>query len=376
MASRSNENDETKPLPYLPKVKSAHNLNKKLPLPPLDTAKKASHHNTHFWKNIRCWGISTADLKYEKKRKDDIILGRRGGYTFLALTALLMIASTVLISSSIHILNVRPCELKTALDSIFLNYAPHPCKYNAIKEMCGGLQLITFGSVELFWNVFSFLVVLRICMWESTHRKLGFTILYIVLGFVALIFLVTSLVLYIQLMQKIAGQMEIDYVNLQSAMKYRLSQQYSSDNMSSMSKESNAWNNFFFQYDCCAVQEVLGTTNDFDNTPWCTTNGSCQATASQIPKTCCKGVTPDDYQTAPSTCHASVNGGTFKLGCIDRMRALSNVNIDECQVTVLSLSLFTLVILQLLEVFLVLLIFLILCIHSKRTNQTVSPIKS
>lgn len=88
----------------------------------------------------------------------------------------------MLISSSIHILNVRPCELKTALDSIFLNYAPHPCKYNAIKEMCGGLQLITFGSVELFWNVFSFLVVLRICMWESTHRKLGFTILYIVVS--------------------------------------------------------------------------------------------------------------------------------------------------------------------------------------------------
>ena len=68
-----------------------------------------------------------------------------------------------------------------------------------------------------------------------------------------------------------------------------------------------------FQYDCCAVQEVLGTNNDFDNTPWCTTSGSCQATASQIPKTCCKGVTPDNYQTAPSTCHASVNGGTFKL---------------------------------------------------------------
>ena len=37
---------------------------------------------------------------------------------------------------------------------------------------------------------------------------------------------------------------------------------------------------------------------------------------------------------------------TITQGCIDRMRALSNVNIDECQVTVLSLSLFTLVILQ------------------------------
>ena len=95
-------------------------------------------------------------------------------------------ASTVVISSSIHISNVRPCELKTALDSIFLNYAPHPCKYNAIKEMCGGSQLIAFGSVELFWNVFSFLVVLRIWMWELTHRNLGFMILYIVVSIVSI----------------------------------------------------------------------------------------------------------------------------------------------------------------------------------------------
>lgn len=66
------------------------------------------------------------------------------------------------------------------------------------------------------------------------------------------------------------------------------------------------------QYDCCAVHEVTGTTNDFDNTPWCTTSGSCQATSSQIPKTCCKGVTKDNYQSASSNCHASVNSGTFK----------------------------------------------------------------
>ena len=70
-----------------------------------------------------------------------------------------------------------------------------------------------------------------------------------------------------------------------------------------------------FQYDCCAVREIQGTANDFDNTPWCTTSGSCQATASQIPKTCCKDVTQDDYQNAPATCHASVNPGTYKTVC-------------------------------------------------------------
>lgn len=66
-----------------------------------------------------------------------------------------------------------------------------------------------------------------------------------------------------------------------------------------------------FQYECCGVNKVVGTTNDFDNTTWCTTSGSCQATASQIPKTCCKGLTKYDYQSAPNDCHSSVNPGYF-----------------------------------------------------------------
>ena len=67
------------------------------------------------------------------------------------------------------------------------------------------------------------------------------------------------------------------------------------------------------KYNCCAIHDVMGTTNDFDNTLWCTTDGSCQATVSQIPRTCCKDVTLTNYTSAPATCHASVNLGTFKL---------------------------------------------------------------
>lgn len=66
-----------------------------------------------------------------------------------------------------------------------------------------------------------------------------------------------------------------------------------------------------FQFECCGVNKVVGTTNDFDQTPWCTTKGSCQATASQIPKTCCKGFTKYDYENAPTECHSSVNPGQF-----------------------------------------------------------------
>lgn len=67
-----------------------------------------------------------------------------------------------------------------------------------------------------------------------------------------------------------------------------------------------------FKYECCAIDQVTGTNNDFDRTPWCTTSGSCQTTASQIPKTCCNYVTEDNYQSAPTACHSSVDSGTYK----------------------------------------------------------------
>lgn len=66
-----------------------------------------------------------------------------------------------------------------------------------------------------------------------------------------------------------------------------------------------------FQFECCGVNRVAGTTNDFDHTSWCTTHGSCQATASQIPKTCCKGFTEYDYQNAHPDCHSSVSPGYY-----------------------------------------------------------------
>lgn len=67
----------------------------------------------------------------------------------------------------------------------------------------------------------------------------------------------------------------------------------------------------FFKLDCCGVNAVVSTTNDFDATTWCTTSGSCQATSSQIPKTCCLNVDENTYSSAPTACHASVNSGTY-----------------------------------------------------------------
>lgn len=70
------------------------------------------------------------------------------------------------------------------------------------------------------------------------------------------------------------------------------------------------------------MDKVSGYINDSDWSPWCTTAGACQETFSQIPRTCCKGVTEFDYQSASSTCHSSVNVGEYHEKVYNRMLLL------------------------------------------------------
>nr|XP_022328440.1 uncharacterized protein LOC111127519 isoform X2 [Crassostrea virginica] len=147
-----------------------------------------------------------------------------------------------------------------------------------------------------------------------------------------------------------------------------LESNYKSDNASSNDLESSAWNQFFLKYDCCAVHEVNGTTNDFDNTPWCTTSGSCQDTSSQIPRTCCKDVTLNNYTSAPSNCHASVNRGTYKQNCMDPLKKLSVNNIEEYQLSLLSFSLLFPIILQVIEITIVIVLMFPRCYGSVNEN--------
>lgn len=104
--------------------------------------------------------------------------------------------------------------------------------------------------------------------------------------------------------------------DLHGQMTSSLKDNYWNDNFTTGTNISNEWNHLFIDFECCGVNRVSGTTNDFDQTSWCTTNGTCQATASQIPKTCCKGLTEYDYQNAPGDCHSSVNPGKYyDKGC-------------------------------------------------------------
>nr|XP_034299752.1 tetraspanin-9-like isoform X1 [Crassostrea gigas]XP_034299753.1 tetraspanin-9-like isoform X1 [Crassostrea gigas] len=103
---------------------------------------------------------------------------------------------------------------------------------------------------------------------------------------------------------------------LQDKMIEALEKSYKDDTILNSNSLSKSWNFIFMTQNCCGVTRVDSTTNDFDKTSWCTTSGSCQATSSQIPRGCCKNITESTYTSAPATCYASVNPGTYhSKGC-------------------------------------------------------------
>lgn len=155
---------------------------------------------------------------------------------------------------------------------------------------------------------------------STTCDKRSFRISYpvfLVFFFTALVGLtIWSAILYKRLLGERTDSCKTDLNDLHKNMTSSLRDNFSSDNFTNGTSVSFEWNSLFIDYECCGVNKVTGTTNDFDNTPWCTTSGSCQATASQIPKTCCKGLNKYDYQSAPSACHSSVSPGYYyEKGC-------------------------------------------------------------
>ncbi|XP_062607078.1 uncharacterized protein LOC134268852 [Saccostrea cucullata] len=101
-------------------------------------------------------------------------------------------------------------------------------------------------------------------------------------------------------------------------MNASLTKNYTSDRTDTNNNVSNSWNlRFFIGRNCCAVNPINSTTNDFDNTPWCTTAGDCQMTNSQIPKTCCESYSAKNPVLTKGSCHEYVASGFYKMGCFD-----------------------------------------------------------
>ncbi|XP_065930682.1 uncharacterized protein [Magallana gigas] len=240
-------------------------------------------------------------------------------------------AAVVLISSSENISKAKPCDLEKALKSISLNHY-FPCNHHDIKDDSSTLRKL--GIALLVVNFIFFLLILIFPLLLPVCKLLVRT--FILLVAISSAFTIME---YRSIFSLKAEEKDMNYVQLQSNLTIWLERHFTSDNISSSDVISNNWNKFFIKYDCCAITQVQGTTNDFDSTPWCTTAGTCQTTASQIPKTCCNYVTEEDYGIAPPGCHSSVNPGTFRSNCMNVIKQLSVVNIDECQLSLLQMSL-------------------------------------
>lgn len=170
--------------------------------------------------------------------------------------------------------------------------------------ICNAIFLGLVGVVSAILTAMAFKPK---CFWSLYPAIL----LIVFLSFLALT-LSTSF-FYVELLNAPIDPYKTDF---NDGMISSLEANFLSDNVTTGSNISKEWNTLFMDYECCGVNKVVGTTNDFDSTPWCTTSGTCQATASQIPKTCCKGSTKYDYQNSPSDCHSSVSPGKYyEKGC-------------------------------------------------------------
>ncbi|XP_061169806.1 uncharacterized protein LOC133179091 isoform X2 [Saccostrea echinata] len=191
------------------------------------------------------------------------------------------------------------------------------------------LVLLVFASIDMTVNLFNivfWIVYVQHCKYDEKCMCWKWTnelkTLKTSLGFIAYMVVLTVIILYLDKLSSVRNlDFEKDKPNIKQAMKTSLTKNFRSDNVSSPYETSNEWNKFFMKHQCCGVDIVSGTTNDFDTTPWCTTSGSCQQTNSQIPKTCCKYSTIEDYDSARSNCHASVSSDSYyEMGCIQKVQ--------------------------------------------------------
>nr|XP_022327694.1 uncharacterized protein LOC111127010 isoform X2 [Crassostrea virginica] len=218
-------------------------------------------------------------------------------------TFLLMIASGPMIYKGLVLKSEDLCSIDEELKELefFKN-----CDFDNFKNTAWTLWIIVVASL-------GFVTIVSIVQTALafTEKRILKRVLF---SFVSLLSIASCVAIgyfFFQLYNTRFNPPKPVWRNLHFDMIKSLEQNFKSDNVNSNDGKSNEWNMLFFNFECCGVDNVYGTTNDFDTTSWCTTSGSCQKTNSQIPKSCCKNENEFDYETAHSNCHASVNPGTY-----------------------------------------------------------------
>ncbi|XP_062597830.1 uncharacterized protein LOC134259244 isoform X2 [Saccostrea cucullata] len=258
-------------------------------------------------------------------------------------TILIQVVAVVLVSWCDVTKRSKSCDLKEAVEYLRLNFTVS-CKYGNSKENIKEIWEIGISTLVLDF-VFLFLSLILFMIPGERQRK-GYIACYTVLAIQSFVLVCLLFLRYNSIVDFKATKTETDYGEMKSAMIQSLRDNFTSDVISIKASTSDLWNNFFLKYDCCAVNQVTSTTNDFDTTPWCTTSGSCQQTNSVIPKSCCKAYTIDDYNEAPASCHADVQAGTYRDSCFSRVKMLDDFAITDHQIDVIATITLTLGILK------------------------------
>ncbi|XP_062572700.1 uncharacterized protein LOC134234650 [Saccostrea cucullata] len=181
------------------------------------------------------------------------------------------------------------------------------------------ISTIGLSGIEILMSLLVLLILLK--------AKEGWRLIWMILLAICIVLSIVTTVLFVtQSVKQRRLEDPIDknlnnsefFIKLKSNMSASLTKNYTSDSTDTDNNVSDSWNlRFFIGRNCCAVNPINSTTNDFDTTPWCTTSGDCQMTNSQIPKTCCASYNAKNPSETNSRCYEYVESGFYKMGCFN-----------------------------------------------------------
>lgn len=231
---------------------------------------------------------------------------------------MILFATTPLIQRSFDLWNdhENQCTIFNRLQKLKV-IPPETCPYNEVKDLSYNVMLmgIIFHSLLVF--LLGVLLVFIICLPKCRRGVIDIlTVLLAMCVAVGAAIPACFMAMDFEKLYDFQYKNEVlNWTSLHSNMNSSLLKNFVSD-YTGGNEISNQWNFLFIDYKCCGVDTVYGTTNDFDSTPWCTTHGSCQQTNSQIPKSCCLGVSKENFQSADVKCHAQVSPQQYNdKGC-------------------------------------------------------------
>ncbi|XP_048777618.2 tetraspanin-9-like [Ostrea edulis] len=190
-------------------------------------------------------------------------------------------------------------ELKPALNSVTVS------SYK-LGDLTDNLSIVFIAI-----GVFIFLVA-GLGLFGACCQNRCMLVTYAILVLILLIIKIVAIALWFTMKGEVEDK-------VREEMLKSLNGHYTSNMLDSDNEISNSWNYMFLTLDCCAVNPVTGVANDFKQTPWCTTAGTCQQSNADLPGTCCTGVDANTYRTAPSDCTSAISGYNT-MGCYDALK--------------------------------------------------------